>query len=232
MSKIAIFRAVREILVSRTGKGFTQEEVNKLDAAFLVEDTAPVVSEDQGAKLTLRVAMEVINHEAIVQEAYKDSKGIWTWGIGVTNASGHNIDRYKDNPQSIGRCIAVYLWLLETNYIPAVLRAFKGYELSEAQFAAAVSFAYNTGKIETASWPKLVKQGRMAEARNSMLEWRNPPEVFERRKEEVDLFFNGNWSNDGTTTVWPVSKPAYRPNWSKGRKVNVQAEILDALKES
>lgn len=33
-----------------------------------------------------------------MREWYKDSKGIGTWGIGVTNASGQAVNRYKDDP--------------------------------------------------------------------------------------------------------------------------------------
>ena len=62
--------------------------------------------------ITERVALELIQHEAIVQEAYKDSKGIWTWGVGVTSASGHSVERYKDNPQPLAKCLAVEVWLL------------------------------------------------------------------------------------------------------------------------
>jgi lysozyme len=44
---------------------------------------------------------------------------------GITQASGHAVfPRYKDNPQPLERCLAVFLWLLRTKYLPAVLAAF------------------------------------------------------------------------------------------------------------
>ena len=87
-------------------------------------------------KLTARIAKELIEHEAIVREAYKDSKGIWTWSVGVTSASGHTVfPAYKDNPQTIRKCLEVYIWLLRKKYIPAVEAAFAGHALTQATIA-------------------------------------------------------------------------------------------------
>ena len=49
------------------------------------------------------VAMEVAGHEAIIRQAYKDSKGIWTWSVGLTSATGHVVERYIGKPQSLDR---------------------------------------------------------------------------------------------------------------------------------
>lgn len=63
-------------------------------------------------EITPRIALELIVHEGIVTEAYKDSVGVWTWSVGVTDASGHTVfPRYKDRPQPLEHCIGVYLWL-------------------------------------------------------------------------------------------------------------------------
>lgn len=188
---------------------------------------APIVSH---LSLTPRVALELIGHEAIVQEAYKDSQAVWTWGIGVTNASGHDVDRYKDNPQSIERCLEVYLWLLREKYIPAVVKAFAGFTLTEAQFAAALSFHYNTGAISRAGWVKKVKAGDMSGGALAFMEWRKPPEIIERRQKECDLFFEGRWSQDGRATVYDVRKPSYSPNWKTARRVDVSEDLLRLMR--
>lgn len=180
-------------------------------------------------KLTARAAAEIVSHEAIVLEAYKDSVSVWTWGIGVTDASGHKVGRYKDNPQSIERVLEVYLWLLETKYLPDVLRAFKGYDLKEHELAAALSFHYNTGAIGRASWVKQVLSGDRGAAHRSFMLYNKPAEIIGRREDERDLFFDGKWSNDGTTTVWEVRKPSYTPNWSKGRKVRIDGILQSML---
>jgi lysozyme len=188
---------------------------------------APLVSH---LSLTPKVALELIGHEAIVPEAYKDSVGVWSWGIGVTNASGHDVMRYKDNPQPIERCLEVYLWLLREKYIPSVVKAFEGFTLTEAQFAAALSFHYNTGAIGKAGWVKRAKAGDMAGARAAIMEWRKPPEIIERRQKECDLFFDGRWSQDGKATVYDVRKPSYSPNWKTARRVDVSADLLRLMR--
>lgn len=233
-----IFQAVRQL---RDGRGFTLAEVALLDGAidraFAVAEPAPcppapaepqpIVSQ---LALTARVAAEIIGHEAIVQEAYRDSQRIWTWGIGVTNASGHNVDRYKDNPQTIDHCLEVYLWLLREHYIPDVIKAFQGFILTEAQFAAALSFHYNTGAILRASWVAKVKGGDLAGARLAIMEWDKPASVIGRRAKERDLFFAGRWSQDGKATVYAVKKPSYAPDWGSAHRVDVTGPLSRLLR--
>ncbi len=186
---------------------------------------APVIEPVSHLSLTRRVALEIISHEAIIREAYKDSVGVWTWGIGVTSRSGHSVERYKDNPQSIERVLEVYLWLLREKYIPAVVKAFEGFVLTEAQFAAALSFHYNTGAIGKASWVGQFKAGEMQKARVGFMAWRKPPEIIERRGKEMRLFFDGVWSNDGCATIYDVNKPSYAPRWKSARRVDVCADL-------
>lgn len=175
--------------------------------------------------LTKRILLELLDHEAIVLEAYKDSKGIWTWGVGVTDASGHKVLRYKDNPQSIKRVITIYKWLLETKYLPDVLEAFEGLQLSEEQLAAALSFHYNTGAINRAQWVKSFRKGDIARAKREFMNYRKPAEIIPRREKERDLFFYGKWSNNGTTNLYEVRKPSYTPNWKTVKRVNIQGEL-------
>lgn len=179
--------------------------------------------------ITPRVVQELLSHEAIVREAYKDSVGVWTWGVGVTDSSGHKVERYIDKPQTIKRCLEIYIWLLRTKYAPAVREAFGNHHLTENEFAAALSFHYNTGAIGKASWVKLVKAGHRQEAENAFMQWDKPREIIGRRTKERDLFFDGRWSSDGKTTVWPVRKPRYTPDWTRGVRVDVSADIESLL---
>jgi lysozyme len=177
-------------------------------------------------RLTRRVAMELISHEAIVLEAYRDSVGVWTWGVGITNSSGHQVHpRYLDNPQTVERCLEVYIWALNIRYIPRVYETFLGRDLTEGQFCAALSFHFNTGRLHTASWPKLWREGRVSDARRSFMQWRHPPEILARRQKECDLFFDSQWSNEGTARLVPVRKPSYTPNFSQIRRVDVSDEL-------
>lgn len=196
------------------------------------DKTFAALGEKKGfSDLTSRIVMELVSHEAIVQEAYKDSVGVWTWAVGVTNASGHEVfPRYKDNPQSLERCLEVSIWLMRTKYLPEVLKAFDGYPLSESELGAALSFHYNTGSIRRADWVNSVKNGRRDKARHEIMNWRSPPEIEPRRAKERDLFFDGKWSNDGKANVYPVRKPSYSPDWGNARRLDVSQAVADALK--
>jgi len=166
--------------------------------------------------LTPRIAIELIAHEGIAREAYKDSVGVWTWSVGVTDASGHSVfPRYKDQPQPLEHCLGVYLWLLRTRYLPPVLTAFGSHEPTEAELAAALSFHWNTGAISRASWIARFARGDVDGARRSMLEWARPASLLERRKREAALFFDGTWTGDGSALVYGVSKPGYKPVGAK-----------------
>ena len=180
--------------------------------------------------VTERVALELLHHEAIVREAYKDSVGVWAWGVGVTNASGHEVyPRYKDNPQSLERVLEIFVWLLKTKYGPDVKAAFGGRDLTEEQFAAALSFHYNTGAIGVADWVDTWLSGQVDKARAEIMNWRKPASIIGRRTAERDLFFSGVWSQTGLTTEYPVAKPSYAPKWSGAKKIDVREALRSVL---
>jgi len=174
--------------------------------------------------------MEIVAHEAIVREAYRDSVDVWTWSVGITTASGHDVyPRYKDNPQTLRRCLEVFAWALRTNYGPEVIDTFADHTLTEAQFAAALSFHYNTGGIGRATWVNDWKDGNVEEARENFMNWRKPAAIIPRRRKERDLFFEGKWSNDGTATEFPVSKPSYQPDYQNGKRVDIKDTLEELL---
>ena len=178
--------------------------------------------------ITGRVAAELIAHEGLVREAYRDSVGVWTWSIGITSQSGHDVHpRYVDNPQPLKRCFEVFEWLLRTRYKPAVDAAFKGVALSEAQFGAALSFHYNTGGIGRATWVKDWVAGEADAARAAFMNWSKPAEIIPRREKERDLFFDEVWSNAGTAVEYPVKKPSYLPDIVKGKSVDISGVLKD-----
>lgn len=183
-------------------------------------------------QLTLRAALELAEQEALVQEMYFDNAKPprATWSIGITDASGHAVERYRDNPQSIERCLEVYVWLLRTKYIPEVLHAFRGHALTEAQFAAAVSFHYNTGAIARAEWVKAWLQGGTDSARHLLeTNFLNGGALTARRSAEAKLFFDGHWSQTGKISIYPVKKPGYTPDWRGVHRQDISAEMAQAL---
>lgn len=213
------------------GKVLQQEEAHLIaqlgarwDARRAASTTAACTT------VTERIQLEILEHEGIVLEAYKDSVGVWTWGCGVTSKSGHSVERYKDNPATVLRCLEVYEWLLRTTYLPDVLKAFGDTPLSEAQLGGALSFHWNTGAILSADWVKKFKAGDADGAYAAMLNWNKPKEIIPRRKLERALFFNGQWSSDGVVNVYTrVKKPSYTPDWGSAQPTDVRGVLRDVV---
>lgn len=174
------------------------------------------------------VAMEVASHEAIVRQAYRNPGDVWTWSVGLTSATGHDVERYIGKPQSLDHCLRVYAWALD-NYADAVRRVFAGVPITKAQFAAACSFHWNTGDIEKATWVKLFKAGKIAEAKKAFMNYSKPASIIGRRKAERDLFFDGKWSNKGVIIEYTRVKGSGAIDWSSGKRINVEKEMRAAL---
>lgn len=174
------------------------------------------------------VAMEVASHEALIRQTYLDSAGVKTWCVGMTNATGHTVERYINNPASLQHCMNVYAWALD-RYAAGVRKAFAGHVLTKAQFAAALSFHWNTGAIGKAAWVKHWKAGRIAAARKAFMNWNKPPEIKKRREKERDLFFGGKWSNNGTMTEYTGITARMTPAWSSAKRIDVSKELRAAF---
>ncbi len=176
--------------------------------------------------VTARIACEIGYHEAVIREAYRDSVGTWTWSVGLTNATGHNVERYIDNPQTMEHCLNIYVWALN-NYADAVRQTFDDFPMTEEQFGGALSFHWNTGSIRKASWVDAMKSGDMKDAEARFMLWNRPPEIVQRRKKEADLLFRGIWANDGKMTEYDIHSN-HNPNWASGRRFDA-LPILEAI---
>ena len=179
------------------------------------------------------VALEVASHEALVRQTYKDGGGVLTWDVGMTNATGHTVERYIGKPASLQHCMNVYAWALE-NYADHVRAVFG--DLTKAQFAGILSWTWNLGggALRKASWVGHFKAGRMKEAEESFKTWNKDngkvvAGLTARRAAEADLIFRSIWSNDGTMTEYTRLTKAMTPVWSSGVKINVAAELKTAF---
>lgn len=182
----------------------------------------------QQVKIDSQIALEIASHEAVIRQAYKDSKGVWTWSVGLTSMSGHEVERYIDKPQTIEHCLAVFVWALSGHYLREVLEAFEGYELKYNELAAALSFHWNTGAIKRATWVKNVKAGNRKAARINIMQYNKPAEIKSRREKERDLFFDGKWSNNGKMAEYTQLTAAHTPRWSSRVEIDV-ADVLERL---
>jgi len=167
-------------------------------------------------KLTPRVVAYVAHHEAIVPEAYKDTRGVWSWGMGLATTGGYDIMQYKDKETPIVTCLRAAVNALNHDYLPAIIKAFGDRNLSENQVAAALSFHWNTGAILKAQWVKDFMGGALFPAEKDLRgNYTGNGLLQGRRDSEADLFFKGKWPTPMTTLIYEVSKPSYRPKGAR-----------------
>ncbi len=160
-------------------------------------------------------------HEGIVPAPYKDSVGVWTYGIGHTLGAGYPDPEkmLRGMPSSLDAALRDVFDLFRRDvakYEAAVNRAVK-VPITQAQFDALVSFHYNTGAIGKASLVKRLNAGDVAGAAAGFMAWKKPPEIIPRRKAEQELFAKGVYPG-GQVTVWQVSK-AGKVIWNPARRL-------------
>lgn len=163
--------------------------------------------------------MALISHEAIVLSRYRDSKGIWTIGVGVTAAAKAEI-----NPETFTGTLTVReaVDLFETvleRYESDVNRAIK-VPLKQHEFDALVSFHYNTGAIRKATATKLINAGKIREGGEALLNWMQPPEIISRRMAENWLFKSGDYGHL-QVMLYPATT-AGKVLWSKGERFDLK----------
>lgn len=190
-------------------------------------------------RVTARIAEEMIHHEALVRKAYKDSVGIWTWSVGLTSRSGHNVERYIGKPQPLEHCLGVYLWALDS-YAEAVSKRFLGFDLNEQQFGCALMWHYNTGGIATASWPRYLMSGQLGLAESSFKSWNKGtvggkkvviPGLVSRRSKEWDLFENGTWLSDGYCTEFTKLRSNSQVDFKSGIQIPIRETLVRLVEE-
>jgi lysozyme len=178
--------------------------------------------------LTYDIIMFVANKEAMVREAYYDSVDVLTWGFGLTANAGIDPHQYWKKPASVEECVRVYIDVL-VRYNDDVTRAFDGLQLTEEQRAAALSFHWNTGSIGRARWVRQVVDGKSIEAFQSIMNWKNPPEIIPRRREERDMFFGGKLTPHRYVTEYTTHSNG-RPNWKSAKRVDISGVVGGILR--
>ncbi|WP_156453318.1 lysozyme [Polycladidibacter hongkongensis] len=179
--------------------------------------------------ISVAEVLEVAHHEACVREMYKDSVGTGTWGFGLTAASGVDPEAFKGKPADMQSCIEIFISVLEI-YAGQVDRAFSGVRLLPHERAAAISFHWNTGAINRATWVKRFLAGDVHGAEEAFLWYNKPKEIIDRRRAEARLFFHGVYCSDGYTTVYERVNPIRgTPVWSSAKRVRVREDVEAAL---
>lgn len=134
-------------------------------------------------------------HEGVVLRAYRDAAGVWTIGCGLTAASG--VVRPKAGMViTEAEADRLLSQALERNYEPAVARAMPGPKPHE--FDAGVSFHFNTGAIDRASWVNAWRNRDWAEVLVGLRKWTRGggkvlPGLRNRREAEFRLLRNADY---------------------------------------
>jgi len=182
------------------------------------------------AKIT-RMSLEglaaLVCHEGIVQMPYRDSVGVWTFGIGHTAAAG------PPYPESMPRGTEKSLdYVMEVfardiaRYEADVAAAVK-VDVKQHEFDALVSFHYNTGAIARATLTKELNAGQRGRAAAAFMNWVKPPEITARRRSERDLFMTGRYP-PAIANVYPADMSG-NVQWGKARRVAVRP-LLESMR--
>lgn len=144
------------------------------------------------------------SEEGIVPAPYKDSAGIWTWGIGHTAAAGDpdpaaiQTGMPADMAAELRRVVEVFQRDVR-RYAAAVSAAVR-VPLAQHEFDALVSWHFNTGAVATASLVRDLNAGRRQEAADGFRLWRMSggrvnPGLVHRRERERQLFLTGDYQS-------------------------------------
>lgn len=148
---------------------------------------------------------EIAEHEGVVLGPYRDSQGIWTYGVGHTAAAGglnpekmpkvdtrnYSSSQVQEELLRAVRVFALDLKSYENRVNRAITRPLK-----QHQFDALVSFDFNTGGIFRANLTRDINAG-VFDGRGFM-GWLKPKEIIKRRKAEQHLFLTGDYDGNGS----------------------------------
>lgn len=171
-----------------------------------------------GMRLSREGALELIGHEAVVLTRYRDSKGIWTIGVGHTAEAGApDPERYLEE-MPLAEAIALFRRDLR-RYEDEVNAAIEP-PLSQTEFDALVSFHFNTGGIRQAALTASINRGDKTAAAEQFMSWRRPVEIIGRRRKEQRLFREGIYSNNGKAQLIPATSDG-RVQWGRARTISL-----------
>lgn len=170
-------------------------------------------------RISDRGLLEICEHEGIVPAPYRDSVGVWTFGVGHTAAAGGlDPETMERGMPPVGKAFLAAMDLaLETfredvpKYEARVNEAIR-VPLEQHEFDALVSWDFNTGG---ALWrhPRTGVPARLVSAINAgdpaasrhFFGWMRPSEIRKRRAAERALFETGDYDGNGDRIpVWTV----------------------------
>ncbi len=192
---------------------------------------APVVTPDGAMRTSRHGLAEITGYEGICTAPYKDSVGVWTFGIGHTRYDGapipEQMERGVDHP--LEEIFALFQNRIQ-RYEHDVNNAIT-VPISQTQFDALVSFHYNTGAIGKASLAAAINAGSSKAdiTAHFMMYIHGGGRVIgglvTRRTNEAKLYCNGVYSNHDEASVTTADVNG-REMLSHAHNVNVLEYIL------
>lgn len=179
-------------------------------------------------KTSLKGLIEIASHEGIVNYPYKDTKGIWTVGIGHTKMAGlpdPAINKREYSVKEIFEIFAKDMAKFEARVNDAVK-----VPITQHEYDALVSFDFNTGGIYKAKLTQLLNKGDHIGAAQGFMGWVKPPELRGRRLKEQTLFAKGIYSAGGKANLIPADSNG-KPLYNRGKPIDVES-ILKSLEPS
>ncbi len=153
-------------------------------------------------KLSKQGLAEIAGYEGCCTAPYKDSVGVWTFGVGHTRFDGAPIPETMPRGQdmSLEYCFELFQERIQ-RYEDGVNKAVH-IAILQHQFDALMSFHYNTGAIGKATLVAKLNAGESNhEVAKAFLMWNKPKEIIRRRTNESKLFEFGIYSQDGECQV-------------------------------
>lgn len=144
--------------------------------------------------------LELIAHEAVILNRYRDTKGVWTIGVGVTDSAGADIKPSEFNGEiTVQQAYDMLLNLLPQyeGFVRKLLINSGNPPIKQHEYDALVSLAWNVGSIltlknQTVGTRKFIAHGNVAGAIDL---WRADRELKRRRDKEVDLAKTGEYKS-------------------------------------
>ena len=165
--------------------------------------------------------LELAFYEGLCLRPYYDSEGVLTIGFGETITDIPNLASWdKSKYITVQNAIASYLSSLQ-KYIDTVNKSLDVL-VWQYQFDALVSICYNIGQygFSNSTFIKMINSNSsLLNIKDAILLWDKPPEIIKRRKNEVNLFINGNYSNNGFVELLDTD--------GKGHQLQSSAKNID-----
>jgi len=130
--------------------------------------------------------------------AYRDSKGLWTTGVGHLIKPNEEFLKTKVlSNEEINNLLRKDLSKFES-----VVNDSIDVPLKQHEFDSLVSIAFNIGEnaFPKSTFVKLINEGKgKEEIKKSIAQWKKPIDIIGRRAKEIRLFDNGLYSNQIAT---------------------------------